>query len=86
MGVNFILEKRPNPGGMFANSIRARAHSHGHAHDCRHAHARGYYHGHEKYIIGIAHGYCHGHAHFTLAVPNAHDFFQRHTGMSQFCQ
>ena len=47
---------RPPPGRMFANSIRARAHSHGHAHDCRHAHARGYYHGHEKYIIGNAHG------------------------------
>jgi len=59
------------PGGMFANSIRARAHSHGHAHDCRHAHARGYYHGHKKYIIGIAHGYSHGHANFTLAVPMA---------------
>ena len=56
---------------MFANSIRARAHSHGHAHDCRHAHARGYYHGHKKYIIGIAHGYSHGHANFTLAVPMA---------------
>ena len=55
------------PGGMFANSIRARAHSHGHAHDCRHAHARGYYHGHKKYIIGIAHDY----SHFTLAVPMA---------------
>ena len=54
---------------MFANSIRARAYCHGHAHDCRHAHARGYYHGHKKYIIGIAHGYSHGHAHFTLAVP-----------------
>ena len=57
--------------GMFANSIRARAHSHGHAHDCRHAHARGYYHGHKKYIIGIAHGYSHGRAHSTLAVPMA---------------
>ena len=43
------------PGRMFANSIRARAHSHGHAHDCRHAHARGYYHGHKKYIIGNRH-------------------------------
>ena len=51
---------------MFANSIRARAHSHGHAHDCRHAHARGYYHGHKKYIIGIVHGY----SHFTLATSN----------------
>ena len=56
---------------MFANSIRARAHSHGHAHDCRHAHARGYYHGHKKYIIGIAHGYSHGRAHSTLTVPMA---------------
>ena len=45
-----------DPGGMFANSIRACAHIHGHAHDCRHAHARGYYHGHKKYIIGNAHG------------------------------
>ena len=36
------------PGGMFANSRRARAHSHGHAHDCRHGHAHGYYHGHKK--------------------------------------
>ena len=43
----------------------------GHAHDCRHAHARGYYHGHKKYIIGIAHGYSHEHAHFILAVPMA---------------
>ena len=47
---------RDRPGRMFANSIHARAHSHGHAHDCRHAHARGYYHGHKKYIIGNAHG------------------------------
>ena len=69
-GQFFSLEKT-TPGGMFANSIRARAHSHGHAHDCRHAHARGYYHGHKKCIIGIAHGYSHGHAHFTLAVPLA---------------
>ena len=35
---------------MFANSIRARAHSHGHAHDCRHGHAHGYYLGHKKNI------------------------------------
>ena len=34
------------PGRMFANSGRARAHSHGHAH--------GYYHGQKKHIIGIA--------------------------------
>ena len=54
---------------MFANSIRARAHSHGHAHDCRHGHAHGYYHGHKKHIIGIAHGYSHGHAYYILAVP-----------------
>ena len=52
---------RQGPGGMFANSGRARAHSHGHAHDCRHGHARGYYHGHKKHIIGIAH--------YILAVP-----------------
>ena len=51
-----------DPGGMFANSGRARAHSHGHAHDCRHGHAHGYYHGHKKYIIGIAYGLRHGHA------------------------
>ena len=57
------------PGRMFANSGRARAHSHGHAHDCRHGHAHGYYHGHKKYIIGIAYGYSHGHAHYILAVP-----------------
>ena len=55
---------------MFANSIRARAHSHGHAHDFRHGHAHGYYHGHtKKHIIGSAHGYSHGHAHYILAVP-----------------
>ena len=41
------------PGGMFANSIRARAHSHGHAHDCRHAHARGYYHGHKREKLSL---------------------------------
>ena len=58
-----------SPGGMFANSGRARAHSHGHAHDCRHGHARGFYHGHKKHIIGIAHGYSHRHAHYILAVP-----------------
>ena len=57
------------PVCMFANSGRARAHSHGHAHDCRHGHARGYYHGHKKHIKGIAHGYSHGHAHYILAVP-----------------
>ena len=71
MGVNFFSRKMTKPGGMFANSIRARAHSHGHAHDCRHAHARGYYHGHKKFIIGIACGHSHGHAHFILAVPVA---------------
>ena len=31
------------PGGVFATSRRARTHSHRHAHDCRHRHARGYY-------------------------------------------
>ena len=41
-----LLQQKP--GRMFANSRRARAHSHGHAHDCRHGHARGYYHGHKK--------------------------------------
>ena len=57
------------PGGVFANSRRARAHSHGHAHDCRHGHAHGYYHGHKKNTLGIAHGYSHGHALYVLAVP-----------------
>ena len=61
------------PGGMFANSIRARAQSHGHAHDCRHGHAHGIGHGHKKTYLGIpmgiAHGYSHGHAHYILAVP-----------------
>ena len=38
---------------MFANSIRARAHSHGHAHDCGHAHARGCCHGHEDTYVAI---------------------------------
>ena len=55
-GLFALSRKCPAPGGMFANSIRACAHIHGHAHDCRHAHARGYYHGHKKYIIGNAHG------------------------------
>ena len=59
------------PGGMFANCSRARAHSHGHAHDCRHAHARGYYHGHKKIHNRVACGHSRGHAHFTLAVPVA---------------
>ena len=59
---------------MFANSRRARAHSHGHAHDCRHGHARGYYHGHKKHIIGIAHGYSHGHVHY--------DSFHGHNNLS----
>ena len=64
-----IFGPKMGPGGMFANSIRARAHSHGHAHDFRHGHAHGYYHGHKKkHIIGIAHGYSHGHAHYILAV------------------
>ena len=62
-------KSRGPPGRMFANSRRARAHSHGHAHDCRHGHARDYFHGHKKHIIGIAHGFSHGHAHFILAVP-----------------
>ena len=42
------------PGGVFANSRRARAHSHRHAHDYSHGHARGYYHGHKKtHCIGM---------------------------------
>ena len=36
------------PGGVFANSRRARAHSHRHAHDYSHGHSRDYYHGHKK--------------------------------------
>ena len=61
-----LLQQKP--GRMFANSRRARAHSHGHARDYRHGHVCDYYHGHKKHIIGIAHGYSHGHARYILAV------------------
>ena len=74
------------PGGMFANSIRARAHSHGHAHDCRHGMPMAITMGTKKHIIGIAHGYSHGHAHYILAVlmtlsmgtPEIHSFVNRY--------
>ena len=47
---------------MFANSGRARAHSHRHAHGCRNGHTHGSYHGQNDHTIGIAYWMHRGHA------------------------